>query len=50
MMQVVLAMFSLYVPMAEDSLANRLSITLTVILTLVAFTIERPAVIEDLSF
>ena len=50
LLQVASAAFSLYVPMSEDSLTNRLSITLTVILTLVAFTIERPSVIEFLPY
>ncbi|CAD7969538.1 unnamed protein product [Amoebophrya sp. A120] len=53
-LQVVSAAFSLYVPFSydagSDTLPNRLSITLTVILTLVAFTIERPSVIESLPY
>ena len=40
----------MYVPFNDDMLPNRLSITLTVILTLVSFTICRPSVIEQLPY
>eukprot|EP00397_Hematodinium_sp_SG-2012_P001422 GEMP01001424.1.p1 GENE.GEMP01001424.1~~GEMP01001424.1.p1 ORF type:complete len:1011 (+),score=179.60 GEMP01001424.1:380-3412(+) len=48
--QVVCACFSCWVPFTSDCLANRLSITLTVILTLVAFTTQRPPVIDELPY
>lgn len=51
---VMAAAFSLYVPLTydgwSDTLTNRLSITLTVVLALVSFTSVRPSVIEDLPY
>jgi len=49
-LQVICAMFSFAVPINADCMANRASITLTVVLTLVAFTTQRPAVIENLHY
>jgi len=49
-LQVSCAAFSCFVPLNDDCIANRLSITLTVILTLVAFTTQRPMVIDKLPY
>merc|ERR1719210_2853210 len=49
-LQVIAAMVSLYVPFTDDMLANRMSITLTVLLTLVGFTCTRPALIEHVPY
>eukprot|EP00403_Amphidinium_massartii_P020864 CAMPEP_0178393008 /NCGR_PEP_ID=MMETSP0689_2-20121128/11968_1 /TAXON_ID=160604 /ORGANISM="Amphidinium massartii, Strain CS-259" /LENGTH=1116 /DNA_ID=CAMNT_0020013591 /DNA_START=121 /DNA_END=3468 /DNA_ORIENTATION=- len=45
-LQVLTALFSIFVPFTEDLLANRMGITLTVLLTLVSSMSSRPALIE----
>lgn len=49
-MQIVIALTSLWVPFTDDMLAGRLSIALAIMLTLVVFTKERPTVIQELPF
>jgi len=49
-LQVTVALFSFSVPINSDCMANRASITLTVVLTLVAFTTQRPAAIEQVPY
>mmetsp|Transcript_64668 Transcript_64668/g.140841 ORF Transcript_64668/g.140841 Transcript_64668/m.140841 type:complete len:1198 (-) Transcript_64668:69-3662(-) len=49
-LQVVVAMFSFWVPFTDDMLSNRMSITLTVMLTLVAAASTRPPVIDSLPY
>eukprot|EP00929_Paragymnodinium_shiwhaense_P056677 TRINITY_DN28369_c0_g1_i1.p1 TRINITY_DN28369_c0_g1~~TRINITY_DN28369_c0_g1_i1.p1 ORF type:complete len:1204 (+),score=282.62 TRINITY_DN28369_c0_g1_i1:72-3683(+) len=48
--QVLMACFSAFVPFNEDMLANRLSITLTIALTVVAASSQRPAPIEGVPY
>eukprot|EP00930_Biecheleria_cincta_P039447 TRINITY_DN27125_c0_g2_i1.p1 TRINITY_DN27125_c0_g2~~TRINITY_DN27125_c0_g2_i1.p1 ORF type:complete len:1165 (+),score=238.51 TRINITY_DN27125_c0_g2_i1:83-3496(+) len=46
----LVSLFSIYVPFNADTVANRLSISLAIILTIVFFATEKPAVIADLSY
>lgn len=48
--QVISAAASFYVPFSEEMLAQRLSITLAILLTLTLFTKERPPVIEEIPY
>eukprot|EP00927_Polykrikos_kofoidii_P018857 TRINITY_DN18782_c0_g1_i1.p1 TRINITY_DN18782_c0_g1~~TRINITY_DN18782_c0_g1_i1.p1 ORF type:complete len:1208 (+),score=179.78 TRINITY_DN18782_c0_g1_i1:187-3810(+) len=49
-LQVVSAIASLYVPFSDAMLADRMSITLTILLTVVASTSSRPPAIDGLSY
>lgn len=48
--QVMCAGFSSFVPISDSVLADRMSITLAILLTLVVFTQERPTIIESIPY
>eukprot|EP00927_Polykrikos_kofoidii_P035519 TRINITY_DN30090_c0_g1_i1.p1 TRINITY_DN30090_c0_g1~~TRINITY_DN30090_c0_g1_i1.p1 ORF type:complete len:1131 (-),score=166.54 TRINITY_DN30090_c0_g1_i1:141-3533(-) len=49
-LMVFVGLCSVFVPYTPDALSSRLGITLTINLTLVTFTIERPSAVEELTY